>query len=64
MLVRRSVGVTFSVEVEVDDPTDDDAVEEALAEAGAEAFRDNYGVEVPLKDIIIFDEGNYDDAEG
>jgi hypothetical protein len=63
MKVSRSVGITFRVEVEVDDPQDEDAVEDALAEAGQEAFRDTYGVEVPMKDIIIFDEGDYDAEE-
>lgn len=63
MKVSRSVGITFRVEVDVDDPEDEDAVEEALAEAGVEAFRDAYGAEVRAKDIVILDEGGYADAE-
>jgi len=63
MKVRRTVGIAMTLEVEVEDPTDEDAVEEALAQAGADELKWKYGVEVPLKEIIIFDEGGYDDAE-
>lgn len=61
MQIRRNIGITFSVNVEVEDDADEDAIEDAVAQAGVEAFKDNYGVDVRAKDIIIFDEGDDDE---
>ena len=61
--VRRNVGVSVSVTVEVENPGDDDAVENALAEAGVIALKEVYGISVKPNDIIIFDEGGYDEEE-
>jgi hypothetical protein len=55
-LVSGTVGLSVMVEVEVDDPTDADAVEEALAAAGVKGLKDNYGLDVKIKDIVIFSE--------
>ena len=61
MQVQRTIGITFSVNVEIEDDADEDAIEDAVAQAGVDAFKDNYGMDVRAKDIIIFDEGDDDD---
>jgi len=61
MKIVRTIGVTFTVEVDVEDPTDGEAVIEAVTEAGQQAFRDAYGAEIPQFAIGILEA---DEADG
>jgi hypothetical protein len=60
-MLNGTVGLSLSVEVEVVDPTDDDEVEEAFAAAGVKALREEYGIDVRPKDVVIFNDGCYED---
>lgn len=56
MKIVRTIGVTFTVEVDVEDPNDVESVTDAVTEAGQQAFRDAYGAEIPQFAIGILDE--------
>jgi len=61
--ITRIVGLTVPVTISVEDPSDEDAVEEALAEEGAKVLHEQYGVGVRAKDIVIINEGGYEEDE-